>query len=629
MDFLLVRLILYPKTEHRSSIVMRKWLSYISVLVNLAVLAQDSTYMLRPVSIDGQKLSLQNKVIQQCNPNKPISEIVTQQLGGFIRSYGVGGLQNLSIRGMSGIHAPLYIGNYNMQSAMNGTFDISLLHPYHFSLASISESNLRNGGGQTLGQGLQLSNDFQSGFSSSQGFDSRLNSNTGFRWGWKNDKWLIAISQVNALYQNRENLKRYGYPLDTFNAPSRSFSLMGHIQYRDSNLGIFDLHYFGLNSLRNLPASLFGVNTASQTDQNHLGSLRWSKKWNIKHKTSVQQDIRSEQIGYSPTELHLFKMSKALVFHTVFTHDYFPLPNLIISGTVRTEDIFFNQDNPATTDRIRRNTFSSHLVYHLKSWQLILDNGIQTQQNVNQWIAKYGLYKRFKNTQFKLYWNKTIRMPTLNEWYWNQPGHAEGNLDLLPETGHRFNLNTQASYKNFSYDVDLYTGFYKNFVVWMANPILHPVNVKYVQVSGLDVRFEYKMLLSKTVKMHHTVRGNFTQSVEVNQWTNPREIKKTNTNPLIFTPFTTLGYIAAATWNKMSGYGSYSYTGSRYSQPDYNTSLPAFHLIDLGCSYAFSSINIGFEISNILDYAYHALPYVITPGRAFSINAIYKLNHIK
>lgn len=558
-----------------------------------------------------------------------MGEILSQQLGAFIRNYGVGGLQNVSLKGMSGNQVPIILSGYNMQSAMNGTLDISLIHPLHFDIANMENNSNQNGGPITLGQGLELSSVNKESLEITQGVDTRLNSNTGIRFGFIKNKWSYNGSLVNVLYQNRENLKRYEVPFDTFFAPVQGLSHLHKLQITDAVYGLLQLQYFGQNQTRNLPATLYGTNLAQQSDRNNLVSLMWQKSWNVNHQTTIRQNYRFEQIGYRPTENQFFDTSSAKVWSTQISHLFLPIKNLQIRGGLHYENIHFEQSRQKVDLYINRTMGFINGVFNYKKWQFFADNAFQVQNSIHQWILRYGASVDFNKIHFQFFWNKTARMPTMNEWYWNQPGEALGNPDLKPEQGNRWNLNFSQKKSKLEWEVDLYSGMYQNLVVWLATPLLQPINIKQSQITGADAWLKLHHRMNDIV-FSHTLRANFTQAIEPNhKWLNPLKESKSNSKPIIFTPNITSGYIFTIAHKKIAAYSAVSYTGKRYVQRNFDQFLPAFTLLDIGFSAQFIKWTLGVEVSNILDKAYHALPFVITPGRAISLNATYPIKYKK
>jgi hypothetical protein len=608
---------------------MRQWVTYISFFFFLCLQAQDTTYLLSAVKIKNVSNLRQNTIINQCNPNKSMGEILSQQLGAFIRNYGVGGLQNVSFKGMSGNHVPIILSGYNMQSAMNGTLDISLIHPLHFDIANMENNSNQNGGPITLGQGLELSSVNKESLEITQGVDTRLNSNTGIRFGFIKNKWSYNGSLVNVLYQNRENLKRYEVPFDTFFAPVQGLSHLHKLQITDAFYGLLQLQYFGQNQTRNLPATLYGTNLAQQSDRNNLVSLMWQKSWNVNHQTTIRQNYRFEQIGYRPTENQFFDTSSAKVWSTQISHLFLPIKNLQIRGGLHYENIHFEQSRQKVDLHINRTMGFINGVFNYKKWQFFADNAFQVQNSIHQWILRYGASVDLNKIHFQFLWNKTARMPTMNEWYWNQPGEALGNPDLKPEQGNRWNLNFSQKKSKLEWEVDLYSGMYQNLVVWLATPLLQPINIKQSQITGADAWLKLYHRMNDIV-FSHTLRANFTQAIEPNhKWLNPLKESKSNSKPIIFTPNMTSGYIFTIAHKKIAAYSAVSYTGKRYVQRNFDQFLPAFTLLDIGFSAQFIKWTLGVEVSNILDEAYHALPFVITPGRAISLNATYPIKYKK
>ena len=92
-------------------------------------------------------------------------------------------------------------------------------------------------------------------------------------------------------------------------------------------------------------------------------------------------------------------------------------------------------------------------------------------------------------SQYYLGWSTGYRYPTLNDRYW-QPG---GNKDLNPETSQQFEIGTQWAIQAWEFSINSFWTQIKDQIVWLPNEsnLWSPVNFRETRNQGVDISISF------------------------------------------------------------------------------------------------------------------------------------------
>ena len=217
--------------------------------------------------------------------------------------------------------------------------------------------------------------------------------------------------------------------------------------------------------------------------------------------------------------------------------------------------------------------------------------------------------------------SKNYRVPTYNDLFW--PG--SGNLDLIPETSHQFEVGL--GYKNNQFSID-FGAFYihiKDKIVWTPNGDISrpglwvPLNLDKVNNKGSEVTVSYKDNFDKHAFQAHL---NYSFVKATNAATNKQ---------LIFVPKHNLNFSVGYTYNRFSFFYQQLYTGKIYTTESNSEdfAMPHYFVANAGIDYKLLNFKndqliIGFKMNNVLNESYVTQPRKPMPNRNFNMNINFK-----
>lgn len=218
----------------------------------------------------------------------------------------------------------------------------------------------------------------------------------------------------------------------------------------------------------------------------------------------------------------------------------------------------------------------------------------------------------FYNLKFNL--SKNFRIPTYNDLYWPEVG----NPDLDPETSYQIEVGNEFHHRFFNFSV---TGFYnsvENLIRWVPNSnplggiLWQPENVDDVKIYGI----ESILSASKKFAQHQiSLAATYAYTVSENSKTQKQ---------LIYVPFHKATASLAYGWKGLSINYQFLFNGKVFTTTDNHSrnALPHYFVSNLGLDYDFGKLKtyrIGFEVLNLMNYAYENVPSRPMPGRSFQI----------
>ena len=449
----------------------------------------------------GQKVITFDTLTLQQYQMQNMATLLSQQSAAFVKSYGLNGLATLNFRGASAAQSAVYWNGIPIQNAALGVADISTLPVLLMNKVNIlygSSAGLWGSG--NVGGALLFENElpsFDSGkrsieLSGSAGsFDQYA---TGLKSSFSGKRWAFSANIFTQLAENNFSYPKADKELKLANSRLKSEAVMARVAYKLNSLNTLSLAAWQQQYLREIPPALFeNYSAKKQTD----GSLRVLAEWRrntaksswygrssiIKDEVHYKDDavlLKSDNIAYqyfqeiglkkrfgtfgqilvfSPVQIAWIntpsgtKQQSKLALAAAYENDFFE-KKLQVALSCRAERIIRQADS--TTEK---NIFlpGMNASYHIASWLTVRAN-IQ----------------------------RTYRIPTLNELYYN-PG---GNPNLKPEEGWTeeagYNFHVEIGSLALSHDLSVFNRNIDNWIIWLGGAIWTPHNIAKVHSRGIE-----------------------------------------------------------------------------------------------------------------------------------------------
>lgn len=432
-----------------------------------------------------------------------LGEVLQRQSANFIKTYGMGGISTLSIRGGSANQTKIYWNGIVANSPTLGQSDLSLI-PTEFieyiSLSPGSAAAFEGVGGIAGSVSISSSNPFYKHkklqFTKELGSFNAEKSHVRLELG--DSVWFSTTNLLRKESQNDFTYSDYGMSgAPTVKRTNAKTSLNG-VQQRfgfKHKANTFNLTASYIETDREIPVAI-GV---SSQDQYQLdNSLKTAFEWRMQGERAMSHLVR---VGFIKDDLQFINRSsgiasvfktqvRSLQYHNRVTFNKgWELKSQFISNQFFADSDGFDSD-------IIQNRISGFLNLNkeFQKWDIdIAARELLVNGNPTPFAPTFGLtYKGLKIVDANCFLNvgRNYNHPTLNDLYWNNGG----NLELLPELAAQVEIGTRFRLKK-ALKVEL-TGFISkvdNWIQWtpQSNGIWQPMNVKDVLKRGGEAHLTY------------------------------------------------------------------------------------------------------------------------------------------
>jgi outer membrane cobalamin receptor len=485
------------------------------------------------------------KVPTQPLKGKDLGQLLQEQTPTFVKTYGMGGIATLSIRGGGANHTQVFWNGISVNSPTLGQSDLSLL-PVAFSdeiqINPGATASFDGNGG--IGGSLILKNN-NNHFHKHQsvkiqkewgsfGIDNTvLDYSIGSKNFFAKTTLLRQVADNNFKYQD---YGKQGKPI--VKRENAKTSMSGIQQQFGFSKGIHKvmLRANYIHADRQIPVAI-GVNPQEQSQLDH--SFKSALEWNINQdkKLKIDHQIRA---GYIYDKLifenKTSKIKSAFETETM-SLQYHTLWHLKNNLELRTQLITYqfiaNSDGFEGVKLQNRTSAYVDVRKQVKDFNFLAslrDEVIDFE--THNWIPTLGMdWNFFKNHSFFLNGGINRHQPTLNDLYWVNGG----NENLLPEVAVQFEGGFKNDYKYIQYSVSYFQTQVNNWIQWLPSEdgLWRPQNVKNVSKNGLNVLL--KFMLFKNQK-HHLIAVTNYQYIDVKSLESHLQNDATVGKDLIYSP---------------------------------------------------------------------------------------------
>jgi len=586
----------------------------------------------------GAKIQLIPTEIKSSYSYSNLSELLAQNTTLGIKSYGVAGQSNVSLRGMHSKHTAVIWNGINLQSTTSGGFDMNSVPSF-----IIDDINLQCGGsGALFGSGavggiVHLNNNLQFNkglkINYNQSFGSFNNFFEGLKFETSREKF-VSSTRIYHKYGKNDfnfvNTQQFGKPEQTQqNAASEQYGLLqsnafkiNHKQKLVSNIWL-QHHYL------EIPPTM--TNTTSESNQN-TDFTRISLLWNYNGEIaswysrvyynyesllyndpliSLDSDLyNSSIVGEIENKL---SVSNNILINSGFNYNYQQAKSDSYQEIKKRNRI-------AAFASIKYYTENHKFASVLSMREELIDNNLSP--------FTFSLSTRyFIIPQLNVNANisRTYNVVTFNDLYW-QPG---GNPDLKSEDGWSedlgLNLDIPLGNHNIAFNISYFNINLNNHVIWLptSGTYWSAENVESLWSRGVETALKYQFTFNRwrgeTGIMYDFTRSTY-ESAE-----NAEE--ESIGNQILYIPKHKGNAYINVYYKNFNLKYTHSYVGKRYLTKDNLQSIDPYQTANLSLAANFSlkknDITVQFKINNIWNETYEVMAFYAMPLRYYSISLSY------
>jgi len=569
----------------------------------------------KSVSIDSSTLASYNTT--------SVADLLSNQSTIHIKSYGNGNIATTSMRGGSSYQTALLWNGLNIQNAMLGQPDLSIVPTQFFDNVT-----LEYGGGSALwgsgavGGSIHLQNKalFNQGFNtklrmSTGSFDTKKIA-TGVLLSYKkivsNTKVYFTVSENNYAYKDTTDKEDPNKQITHANCTSKG--LLQEISAYVSPYQKINIRAWYNTVFRNLPSYTSIASRKNQEDEN----LKLNADWNYsRHRlnSTIRLGFFNDKLNYTDSAISLYSRSTIKTFiaendnlisynnHKFNFGANFTNYNTIVATEEKNgiNNQYHHLSKVAFFIAYKLNLLNSKFTYNLSIRKEFTD------QTVIPFTGNTGIhYQLTKLLAAKVNANRSFRQPTLNDLYWN-PG---GNPNLKPEDSYEVDGGLELNYKKNNLGLFMEATYFNrhtnNWIIWLptAGSYWSPNNIAEVYSRGTETRTELSYS-KQDILLKFAVQTSYVLSTNQK---NGSENDNSVGRQLIFTPrYNGQGSFIAGYKNFQLLYNM-NYTGYRFTTSDNTAWLYPYLITNLKCaySYSFSSVNMQLfcNINNLFNKNY-------------------------
>ncbi len=544
----------------------------------------------------GKKTEEIDSTIRQQFKLNSIGDVLSLNTPIFIKSYGPGQLSTTAFRGGNASQTAILWNGFNIQNAMLGQSDLSLIPSFLFEDIGIEYGGTSSlWGSGAVGGSIHLKNktEFNQGFKTALGFGGgsfgAKNINTGILYSGKrfisSTKFYSLLAQNNYTYKDTSDKEQ---PIkQQKNAAYNFIGLMQELKFLINSKQILSINAWINANKRRLPA--FDPNVESKNYQND-NTARVTANWsynNSSFRSIVKGGFFEDRINYTDSLTALFSKSKVQTIIAENENYVNWLHHQLNLGVNYTSSTAFTNNYPGTKTLNRfsfliGNRFSfmqnKWLTYISARAEYFSVGALPLTGNVS---SEYNFNKHFSLMASAA---KVYRQPTLNELYW-LPG---GNINLKPEQGYTFegSANYKTQLNNFSLLISAaaFSRKIDNWILWLpgANGNPSPINLQRVWSRGTETTWKIGYTKNKFFSKINFITGYVLSTVEADK----QEKASTVNKQLIYTPRYTVNANMLIGYDKSALTFFNQYVGYRFITSDNSQWLNPYQISSLRLNYS-------------------------------------------
>lgn len=576
---------------------------------------------------------IDRKQINSSNGER-ISDVLKTSVNIFMKSYGNNAsLNTISLNGLGAEHTLILLDGAKINSFQNSQMDLSTIPKDKIERIEI----MNNGASSIYGSNaiggvvnlitsdkssdktsIKLSGSYGSyeqkilsaDFSNSFG---KINYDLFYSYEKSKDNFkYIYDNGIDKIEKERENNDH----------STNNFYINLNFKINNKNEFRYNTSYF--SEIRNLPGIEAGTPStlAEQIDDNWNNNIIYKYKYSSDMFISSELNYQNNLMKYKDRISNDFYKNRIISNNTLINYNYKNIKNTTGYEILYTDLKCTNYENTASRKQYSIFTASEFdFNSKIKLFPSIRYDYF-TDISKNIITGKFGInYKPFDkiNLNLRSSVGNNFSAPTFNELYWIN----SGNQNLKPETSinvdagmiFRFNLISENTIEINYTKINL-----EDKIVWRPaeHGLWKPINVDKSESNIFTLDFKLKKNFNNDVKLGFYYHYTYNKSIKTSE-DYPGD--PSNGKQIFYVP------IELSKINLEAGYKDagmnlyYSFIGKRYSDFENVNRLPVIDLLDGNVYYTLNiskiSLNVKFEINNILNEDYRILPGYPMPLRNY------------
>lgn len=634
---------------------MKYTLFYIVILISLPLNGQLSiekdTFKIKEVIISGNKFnseasgfkkkSIDSSILVDYN-NRNLADMLSENTGIFIKSYGMGGTATPSFRGTGAGHTLVAWNGINIGSPMLGQTDFSLIQ-----VGLIDDIQIYYGGASMIINDGGLGGAINLVTKPVWNKETLISLNTGIgSFGQYSGLMKVRAGNYNlqtvtkCYFQNSENNFRY---LNKEEGPEpvwqtrtdNQLRIHGFIQelYFNNKKNITSAKIWYQNSDRNLPASMLTQpNTGEKQFDESLTAM-------------LNYDASKGRSNYSFTSAWI--MNKLNYVNRLASIDSRNYSQILTAKASLENSIGVNTKLKIVLDAQSSEVKSNN--YDHNTTRNTATLAVSADRNVNRYgtsilfreildkdhflIPDFNAGAQFrlidgKEYYFKASISRNSKIPSMNDMYW-VPG---GNPDLKNEYAFIYEISYEMK-QNFSgplkliYNVSVFRYNIKDMIQWHPGVYSYwsADNIKKVNSKGVESSLSLDYTLNN---LRTGVRADYSYTIAQAGGSNI-ENDVSSGKQLMYIPEHQANALLSFGYKIFYSSWMFNFTGKRYITVDNSKYLPGYILNNLNTGIKLSlkstSIDINFEVRNFFNINYQSIAYYPLPGRSYMVKILFQL----
>jgi len=565
---------------------------------------------------------------------RTLSELL-QASGVNVRSYGLGGLATVAVRGGGSSHTAVIWNGINLQSPMNGGVNLSQLPVTLFNSVSVQHG----GNGTMYGSGavsgiIILEN---------RGLLSSPNGmKVGVLYGDGNTRGITAMGKIgnpkvalslkyNGTLADNDfefiNVYKYGNPRERIsNAQAKLHGLLTDATIRFGQNTLWTLSGWLTHNNKNVQTLMSSTqpSQANQIDNNFAFSSNLSHDFRTFSLRLRNAFIKTNNHFVDPAAgINSLNSSKQLVNELEIKKPVTSFQDVII-GMGYSMDMALSD---SYTDNVFRNKFLVYASIENKFFRdkLTLVTSVRDELvdgSLIPLVLSGGVeYKVLNSLMVRASAASSYRLPTLNDLYWATTSYAAGNPNLKPEYGWNADFGLDFNPRVYRYHFKLSSSYFfselNDWIIWL--PDLHdsyrwkPNNVSRGISQGVETFFAVNAIFE-----------NLTIKADVNYTYTSSKIFDSGDyrgKPMIYIPRHRVGANLSVLFKQLNFFYNHSFVSERFTD-EINT-LPYFNLADAVLGYTFwvhdNIIHVSIGVNNIWNEQYQLVRNYAMPLRNYFV----------
>jgi vitamin B12 transporter len=570
--------------------------------------------------------------------NVSLAELITKETSISVKTYGYGGLATMSVRGGGAKHTSIIWNGLNLQSPMNGSYNLSTI-PVSF----IDEINIQQGNAATLfGSGsntgsihldnsIKFNQSLRTEIGGSYGSYSTYSEDGKVGYSTNNIATAFRFShrsgENNFTFTNNE---KFGHPVDTLkHAAYAGYSVLQQNAVRIASNSVIKTDFWLLKFDKKIPSLMSDMfpGANQQTDESIRASIN-SFHYFSDLQINTRIGLLNDEILYNNDKSHSLSFIGEVEGKYEFNKRH--KVNLGINYTFETANSEGYIDNPR---RKRASVFAS---YVLSAWDKRISSVLNFREEMvnnvfNPFVCSWGnKIQSIPGLFIKSNISKNYALPTFNDLYWAKSTGVEGNPDLKPESGYSMEAgieyNHTSNHLSINSEVSIYKSIINNWISWILNDkgIWKPENFDKGLTKGIDLFSEQTVHYSGLIiRISETYTYTQAEPIKAGE-----ELSSYAGKQMIYVPR------HKASGNLLIGWKTYhlsyqhSYISKRYTSPD--LTIDPYQLgesfISKDWEFDKVSVHLFFKIDNLWNTSYQITQGYAMPGRSYSCGLNFKFH---